>query len=159
MRKLSSMVVVIAAIIATLTGGVSAAAATPAHLNPAGDTSIQACGPSGPPNGRFTISDAAGFCTGYRSCSWTGNDQWYGDTPASGGGNCNDMATSAWNNGFPETYEDVILSKHINYGAPTILLCRGDYLLNMSLDHWTDGTNANNSASSHKWTVDWFRCG
>ena len=158
MRKLSSMVVVIAAIIATLTGGVSAAAATPAHLNPAGDTSIQACGPSGPPNGRFTISDAAGFCTGYRSCSWTGDDPWYEDTAATGGGNCNDMATSAWNNGYPSDYDVVVLYKNIS-GITHILLCRGDYLLNMSLDRWSDGSSANNSASSHKWTVDWFRCG
>jgi hypothetical protein len=61
------------------------------------------------------------------------------------------MATSAWNNGYDEAFDAVLLFKHISYGAPYITLCRGDYLLNMSLNLWSDGTNANNSASSHYW--------
>jgi hypothetical protein len=145
MRKLSLMVVV-AAIVATLTGGTSAVAE---------DVSILCGGPpSGPPNGFFTITDGANLCG--RHCDWQGNDAWYGDTAASGGGNCNDMATSAWNNGYDETYDAVAMNKDINNSGLKINLCRGDYLLDMSRNRWPNFTNANNSVSSHKWVIAWW---
>ncbi len=149
MQKLR-MMVVFAAIMATLTVGVPAAAAKPTPSAPAGDVSIQAA------NGYFYIWNGT-YRTGAR-CAWLGNDSWYGDT-VQNGVNCNDMATSTLNNGFAEKYENVVLYKDVNYHGGLIVLCRGDYLQDMSLDHWSGGTNANNSASSHDWVADGLESG
>jgi hypothetical protein len=89
-------------------------------------------------------------------CYWAvnTNDYWYGDTPAHGGGNCNDMATSVLNN---STWV-VALYRSINASGGRIILCKGDYLQDMSRDHWDNGYNANNSASSHKWVPSSAYC-
>jgi hypothetical protein len=150
-------------IIATLTGAAPAAASS----GPDKPAAAQNMTPKPNPAGDVTLLYASGFYiwdAAYRGagrwCYWGkgGNDAWYGDTGASGGGTCNDMATSLLNNAQGGGYDDVFVYKHINYGQPEIVICNGDYLQDMSRDVWSDGSNANNSASSHAWWIYIGRC-
>jgi hypothetical protein len=157
MRRVSLMVASVA-IIAALTGGLPAAATTgpdkpalplPTAANPAKptrDVSTLAA------NGYFYVWDGANRAG--RWCAWyqgRDDDPWWGDTPSrpTGSGNCNDMATSLWNNAG--LGHDVYIYKNINYGSPGALVCAGEYQENLGGKVWSDGSTANNSISSHFW--------
>ncbi len=81
-----------------------------------------------------------------RSCSWGGD--------SAGWSSCgfNDVASSVRNNGYTGQYDAVRFFKDGNYSGPSMCLSRGDSWSNLANQRWSDGSNANDSISSHFWT-------
>ncbi len=79
-----------------------------------------------------------------------GECSWFGSSLNS---NFNDEASSLINNGYPGGLDDVRLYRDINYRGPSICLRNGDSFVDLSVgrERFSDGTNANDRISSHKW--------
>ena len=109
--------------------------------------------PASPPavqqaDGYFYVWNNASF-RGTR-CRWAGN--------AANWGRCRNRASSALNNGYLATYDDVNVYWGANYGGAWHCVVRGRRLHNMEYDRFNRGRGRpgfgqvmNDNASSHRW--------
>ncbi len=70
-------------------------------------------------------------------------------------GNAADNATSVFNNGVPDSYPDVRVYRHINYGGASLCVHRGTAMPNVGYYPWYEGGvsgNWNDQISSHRWS-------
>ena len=95
-------------------------------------------------------------CNSTPICSYGDDDNNYATTPGCSGTNDN-TASSVLNLGYDNgSYQDVLLYRLSGYGGGYICVPNGGWIQNLADRTFSDGVNADNRISSHRWAT--YRC-
>jgi hypothetical protein len=140
--------------------GVPGAAGTPHQTTDAASLSALAG------DGYFYAYEHRNWDTSAKYCRW---DDKHGDWRhptwnMPHGGDCynfawyenymlDNMASSVWNNGVPDTYDDVMMFRDIGWEGAKMCLGQGDFWgdLGLGWERFDDGGFANDEIGSHSW--------